>query len=165
MTAIEFRKKLIDLRESLMVYAYNLTTNKELSEDLVQDTILKALANRDKFTYDSYLKAWVFTIMKNTFINDYRRCKRQYIYSERNYGSLFYSNTSSISFNDPSSVYCASELVNSIEQLQEPYRKTLQLRIKGYKYKEIAEKLNLNIGTVKSRIFLSRRQLAKMICQ
>lgn len=159
MTAIEFRKNLIELHESLMGFANSLTANKDLSQDLVQETILKALANRDKFIYDSNLKAWVFTIMKNIFINDYRRCKRQNIYCERNYESLFYNNTKSISFSDPSSVYCASELVNSIEQLEEPYRKALKLRIQGYKYDEIAEELDLNIGTVKSRIFFSRKQL------
>jgi RNA polymerase sigma factor (sigma-70 family) len=159
MTAIEYRNNLIGLLDNLMRYAYSLTKNKDQSQDLVQETILKALANRDKFIFHSNLKAWVFTIMKNTFINDYRRCKQQNIYSERNYDSLLVNNTSSISYSDPSSVYCASELVNCIEQLQEPYRKTLKLRIKGYKYVEIAEQLDLKVGTVKSRIFLSRKQL------
>jgi RNA polymerase sigma-70 factor (ECF subfamily) len=165
MTTIEFRDKLLKLHKSLIAYAYSLTGNKDQSKDLVQETILKALANREKFIYSSNLKAWVFTIMKNTFINDCRRCKRQNIYSERNYESQLCNNTRTVSFSDPASVYCASELVDSIEQLQEPYRKTLQLRMRGYKYEEIAEKLNLNIGTVKSRIYLSRKQLAKMLCQ
>ncbi|PKP41029.1 MAG: RNA polymerase subunit sigma [Bacteroidetes bacterium HGW-Bacteroidetes-12] len=159
MKALEFRNNLIELLESLMRYAYNLTNSKDLSQDLVQETILKALANREKFIDDSNLKGWVFTIMKNTFINEYRRCKQQNIYCERNYEALYFNNTRSICFSDPSSVYCASELVNSIEQLQEPYRKALKLRIKGYKYEEIAEELDLNIGTVKSRIFLSRKKL------
>jgi RNA polymerase sigma factor (sigma-70 family) len=165
MTAIEFRKNIIALHESLMGYAYSLTANKDLSQDLVQETILKALANRDKFSYGSHLKAWVFTIMKNTFINEYRVSKRQNICRAIDCESLLLNNTRSISFSDPSSVYCASELANSIEHLQEPYRNTIQLRIKGYKYKEIAKELNLNIGTVKSRIFLSRKQLAKMMSQ
>ncbi len=164
MTAVDFQNNLIELRESLMGYAYSLTTSKDKSQDLVQETILKALANREKFIHDSNIKAWVFTILKNIFINEYRQKKQQNIFHGRNYESLCYSNTKSIGFSDPFSVYCASELVDNIEQLHEPYRKTLQLRIKGYKYEEIAEELNLNIGTVKSRIFLSRKRLAKMMC-
>ena len=73
MTAIEFRNNLIELRENLMRYAYSLTNNKDLSQDLVQETILKALANREKFVYHSNLKAWAFTIMKNTFIRSEER--------------------------------------------------------------------------------------------
>jgi len=159
MTEIEFRYKLIGLYDSLNKYAYNLTGKTELALDLVQETILRALKYREKFVLDNSLKAWAFTIMKNTFINEYRRSSHHNIYRDRNYESLFYNDTRSISFDDPSSVYCASELVHNIEQLEEPFRVPLQLRIKGYKYQEIAEELDLNIGTVKSRIFLSRKQL------
>lgn len=163
MTTAEFRYKLVNLQDPLRRFALSLTSDQRSAMDLVQETFLKALNNREKFTTDISLKAWTFTIMKNTFINEYRRCKRQNISHERNDESSFFNNTKFISIDDPSSVYFASELVNNIEQLQEAFRAPLQLLIKGYKYQEIAEELDLNIGTVKSRIFLSRKHLSNLM--
>ena len=165
MTAIEFRNNLIELRENLMRYAYSLTNNKDLSQDLVQETILKALANREKFVYHSNLKAWAFTIMKNTFINDYRQKQKKYTYRNWQYDTYSIYNTKTFTSEDPSRTYLAMELIKCVDQLEESFKAPLKLRIRGYKYKEIAQELNLNIGTVKSRIFLSRKQLAEIINQ
>jgi RNA polymerase sigma-70 factor (ECF subfamily) len=159
MSDLEFSYKLIDLHDSLKKYAYNFTGNKELARDLVQETFLRALKNRDKFVLDTSLKAWTFTIMKNTFLNEYRRSTRQNIYRERNYESFFHINTNSFGFDDPSSAYLAKELTKSVDELDEPLKVPLMMRIKGYKYKEIAQELNLSMGTVKSRIFIARKQL------
>ena len=69
MTAIEFNNQLISLHNSLKFFANTLTSNAEEADDLIQDTYLKALTNRDKFADNTNLKAWTYTIMKNTFIN------------------------------------------------------------------------------------------------
>ena len=73
MTAIEFSAKLMNLQNNLQYFANTLTRDSEEAKDLLQDTYLKALMNRDKFADDTNLKTWTFTIMKNTFINNYRK--------------------------------------------------------------------------------------------
>jgi RNA polymerase sigma-70 factor (ECF subfamily) len=73
MTALEFNYQLTSLSESLERFAFSLTTNREDARDLLQETFVKAISYRDKYADDTNLKAWTFTIMKNTFINNYRR--------------------------------------------------------------------------------------------
>ena len=83
MGTLDFQHELVNIQDSLMKFAYSLTLNKEDAEDLVQETSLKALKHRDKFVYKSSLKAWTFTILKNTFINNYRRSRRKTTYSNQ----------------------------------------------------------------------------------
>ncbi|MFO8235474.1 MAG: sigma-70 family RNA polymerase sigma factor [Bacteroidales bacterium] len=163
MAPLEFQFKLLNIQDSLMRFAQSLTLNKEDAEDLVQETYLKALKNYDKFVYESHLKAWTFTILKNTFINNYRRSRRKVTYD--NYPIDHYPDhalTASHADN-PHSIFISNELEHTIEKLDDHFKKPLKMHCEGYKYKEIAERLNLNIGTVKSRIFLSREKLIKKI--
>ena len=74
MTTYEFNNNLIGMKTNLQRFAMSLTYDRDTALDLVQDTYLKALTFKDKFVDYTNLKAWVFTIMKNTFINNYRRC-------------------------------------------------------------------------------------------
>jgi RNA polymerase sigma-70 factor (ECF subfamily) len=163
MTAIEFQHNLLNLEDSLKRFAYSLTTDKEEAKDLMQDTYLKALVYRDKFIHFDNLKAWTFTIMKNTFINNYRRNIRQNA-NRDNTRELFYMNQSTTSgTEDPNSAYSHKELSIKVEELSDEFRIPFQLHHDGFKYKEIAEELNLNIGTVKSRIFFSRKKLMESL--
>ena len=73
MTKIQFNNELLNLSDQLYFYALRLTSDSEHANDLLQETMLKALTYRDKFTQNINFKAWLYTIMKNTFINDYRR--------------------------------------------------------------------------------------------
>ena len=159
MTAKEFNTQLTNLQSNLQYFAAKLTGNSEDANDLMQDTFLKALRNRDKYQDDTNLKAWTYTIMKNTFINNYRK--------NRNLNSLI-DNHDDISnlnidhttdFPSPDSVYNAKEIQNEIRQLNEIQRSTFELYNEGFKYHEIADKLDISIGTVKSRIYLSRQKL------
>ena len=77
MTAIQFHSQLVELESNLERFAYSLTMNKEDAKDLLQETYLKALMYQDKFEDNTNLKAWTFTIMKNTFINNYRKTVKQ----------------------------------------------------------------------------------------
>ncbi len=163
MTAIEFQYKLVDLQGSLMRFAYSLTLDKTDAEDLVQDTCLNALKYSDKFVYESNLKAWTYTILKNIFINNYRRSTRINTYHDSTKDG-FYLNSNLISNADnPDSVYCSKELEKSIDALDDDFRLPFKMHHDGFKYKEIAEKLDLNIGTVKSRIFFARKRLIKQV--
>jgi RNA polymerase sigma-70 factor (ECF subfamily) len=159
MTTIEFQYKLINLQESLMGFAYRLTADKNDARDLVQETFLKSLKSSDKFVHEVNFKAWTFTIMKNIFINNYRHSLLQNTFRDQTKES-FYNNEKEVSDSDDAhSAYSAMEITQHLEKLKDTFRIPLRMRADGYKYKEIADRLNLNIGTVKSRIFLSRRQL------
>ena len=159
MTQIEFTHKLVSLQENLQYYANMLTSNREEAKDLIQDTYLKALANRDKFADDTNLKAWTYTIMKNTFINNYRRNQKANTIID-NTEDLFYLNIPRKSeFASPESNFYEKEIKKSISKLAQDQRLPFEMHNSGYKYKEIADSLNISIGTVKSRIFFTRRKL------
>jgi RNA polymerase sigma-70 factor (ECF subfamily) len=156
MTSIEFHNQLLNLERSLKKFAYCLTSKQSAANDLVQETFLKVLLNRDKFIINENFKAWAFTIMRNTFINNYRRNSKKYIFYEEIKDSHYRH------FNkhhDPNSAYSVIEITQIIEKLRAIYRVPMEMHIEGFKYKEIADLLGINIGTVKSRIFLSRKQL------
>ena len=159
MTTIEFQYKLVDLQASLLRFAYSLTTDKDDAKDLVQETFLKALKNRDKFADATNFKAWIFTIMKNTYINDYRRSFIQSTYFEQTNNSFLINQTRSDGIYDPDSVYISKELEKTIDTLDDNLKLPFKMRHEGFKYKEIAKTLEMNIGTVKSRIFLARKKL------
>jgi RNA polymerase sigma-70 factor (ECF subfamily) len=136
-----------------------LTSNREEAKDLIQDTFLKALANRDKFAADTNLKAWTYTIMKNTFINNYRRNQKANTIIDST-EDLFYLNIPRKSdFPSPDSKFSEKEINKSISKLDPDQRMPFEMHHQGYKYKEIADHLNISIGTVKSRIFFTRRKL------
>ena len=159
MTAIEFNQQLINQRTPLKNFAYSLTLNSEEAQDLVQETYLKALKYRDKFADASNLKAWLYTIMKNTFINTYRRSvKTRQIITQTDDLSLVKPLSGS---NSPSaeSQINLKHINNVVESLEEEYKIPFMRYFDGYKYKEIADELDLPIGTVKSRIFLARKKL------
>lgn len=163
MTAIEFNSKLLGLQENLGYFARSLTTNDEEAKDLVQDTNIKALINRDKFQPNTNLKAWTYTIMKNTFINNYRRkVKANTIVDTTE--DLYYLNTSKEArFESPESSLAEEEIQRNIKNLDENQRLPFEMHNDGYKYKEIADKLELSIGTVKSRIFFTRKKLMEKL--
>ena len=159
MTAVEFNKQLIGLTSNLEKFAYSLTSDHEDAKDLTQETFLKALSYRDKFEDYSNLKAWTFTIMKNTFINNYRRLVKQNTTFD-NTKDLYYLNQNT---NDepvtPDSEVNFDEINETIAELEDEYKQAFLMHVNGYKYKEISEQLGLKIGTVKSRIFFTRKKL------
>lgn len=163
MTAIEFSHQLTGLYDNLHYFAQTLTRNREEAEDLVHDTVLKALTNRDKFQDDTNLKAWTFTILKNTFINKYRRAVKANTIIDTT-DDLFYLNIPRpTNFSLPDSEFSVQEIRKSIGRLTDEHRLPFEMHTQGYKYKEIADKLDLSIGTVKSRIFFARKKLMDML--
>jgi RNA polymerase sigma-70 factor (ECF subfamily) len=163
MTAIEFNHKVLSLRESLQYFAYSLTSNHEDANDLIQDTFLKAITHKDKFDPSTNLKAWVYTIMKNTFINKYRKDTKINTIIDNTKDLYYLNNSNSADTFTPDSQYNHSELERVINDLQDEHRIPFQMHFQGYKYKEIADQLNLSIGTVKSRIFFSRKKLMEKL--
>lgn len=159
MTAIEFNSKLLSLNDNLSYFANTLTNNKEEAKDLLQDTYLKALIYKDKFEDNTNLKAWTYTIMKNTFINNYRRNQKANTIVDTTEDLYFLNLSRRSDFASPDSQLQFKEIEAGISKLQEDQRTPFEMHTDGYKYKEIADNLNLSIGTVKSRIFFTRKKL------
>jgi RNA polymerase sigma-70 factor (ECF subfamily) len=144
-------------------FAYNLTQNQEDAKDLYQETAYRAMANREKFLPDTNFKAWLFTIMKNIFINNYRkRVKSNTIFDSTD--NLYYLNSGgNVSDNRGEANSLMKELGVLIENLEESIKTPFLLHYQGFKYQEIADRFKLPLGTVKSRIFFARRELKEQI--
>lgn len=163
MTAIEFNYQLTNLSESLKRFALSLTSNHEDASDLLQETFVKAISYRDKFADNTNLKAWTFTIMKNTFINNYRRIIKSNTTFD-NTNDLYYLNLYKESKTDhPETMVSANEINKHIGKLEDDFKIPFEMHLQGFKYKEIARKLGLKLGTVKSRIFFTRKKLMESL--
>jgi RNA polymerase sigma-70 factor (ECF subfamily) len=159
MTAKEFSNSLISMEDSLERFAMSLTSNREEAKDLLQETYLKALTYRDKFQEFTNLKAWAYTIMKNTFINNYRKAVRENTTVDNTKDLYFLNNAKESSLEVPDSRFAYKEINKAIDALDDDFKVPFRMHTEGFKYKEIAEKLDLKIGTVKSRIFFTRKKL------
>ncbi len=158
-----FKDRLIGLQSNLLSFAYQLTTNREQAQDLLQDTTLKALDNEDKYVDNVNFKGWIFTIMRNIFINNYRQTVRKATVIDQT-EDLFHLNICQDSGLDtPDGSYAVKEISKALNSFPDEYRIPFNMFVAGYKYNEIAEKMNLPLGTVKSRIFFARKNLRKQL--
>lgn len=163
MTKFEFKSMVSNHAESLKMYALHFTHDEEDANDLVQDTVLKAITYHDKFKEGTNLKGWLYTIMKNTFINNYRRIikisgmvtKSEEISSS----NLVYSSTRNRGENQ----FVMDDIRDAMKKLSEEYYIPFTMYFEGYKYYEIAEHLEIPIGTVKTRIHVARKSLKKSL--
>lgn len=159
MSSVEFNKQILAFSNQLRYFALSLTSNDEQAKDLLQETMLKAMVYRDKFADSTNLKAWLYTIMKNIFINNYRRAAKTRTIIDGT-KDLYYVNLPQVSSGRVAeSKMNEKEIYKAVELLEDEYKIPFEMYFEGYKYKEIAEHLDLPIGTVKSRIFLARKQL------
>lgn len=163
MSQLEFHDRFYQMEALLNAFAYNLTKNMEDAKDLFQETAFRALTNRDKFHPGTNFKAWLFTIMKNIFINNYRKkVKTNTIMDSTD--NLFYINSGSNAIaNSGESNVMMQELSKMVENLDDSIKIPFLMHYHGYKYQEIAEELDLPLGTVKSRIFFARKELKDQI--
>ncbi len=158
-TSTTFKGKLLSLQSNLLNFAYMLTSNYDDAYDLLQDTTLKALDNEDKYVDNVNFKGWVFTIMRNIFINNYRKVVRSSTVVDKT-EDLYHLNLPQDSgFQTPEGSFAAMEITKAINSFSDEYRVPFSMHVAGYKYNEIAEKMNLPLGTVKSRIFFARQKL------
>ncbi|MBD5357570.1 MAG: RNA polymerase sigma factor [Bacteroides sp.] len=158
-----FKQKLMGLQGNLLNFAYQLTTSRDTAQDLVQDTTLKVLDNESKYVDNVNFKGWVFTIMRNIFINNYRRQVRSATVFDTT-EDLYHLNLSQESgLSTPEGSFAAQEITEAIKNFSEDYRVPFTMYVAGYKYSEIADKMGLPLGTVKSRIFFARKRLQTML--
>ena len=163
MTEKEFTTNFDALSPSLRSFAFNLTKDSEESKDLYQETAVRAMTNRDKFRAGTNLKAWLFTIMKNIFINNYRKKSKVNTIIDSTDNLYFINSSSTIISNGAGTNILMDELGKMIDDLDESIKVPFQMHYEGFKYQEIADHLDLPLGTVKSRIFFARKALKKAI--
>lgn len=163
MTTTEFYSQLETVETKLQRFAYKLTQNIDASRDLFQDTAYRALKNREKFAPGTNFKAWSFTIMKNLFINDYRKKSRARVVFDNSQDSFILNSGKQSIRNEGESTVMMQELTEIINNLDEGLRYPFMRYFEGYKYQEIAEEMNLPLGTVKSRIFFARKILKEQL--
>ncbi len=123
MTTVDFRQKLTSLQANMLNFAYMLTSDREDAADLMQDTMLKVLDNADKFTDNSNFKGWVFTIMRNIFINNYRKAARAATVVDTT-DDLYHLNLSQDSgIATPEGAFGAREITDAINSFPDKYRR------------------------------------------
>ncbi len=151
------------ISSSLRAFSLKLTGNETDANDLYQDTVYRVISNADKFQPNTNFKAWAVTIMRNIFINNYRKKVRRGTILDQT-ANNYYLNAGShhSTENEGESLMGYKELLKMVSTLPEDFKRPFWMAYKGYKYDEIAEKLDAPLGTIKSRIFFARRKLQKM---
>ena len=158
MSALDFNQLLLTNAEFLKPFAITLTHDSEDAKDLFQETLYRALANRDKYNIGTNIKAWLYTIMRNVFINDYRKRAKQNIVPADPTDFLINS-LKAATVNDATATLHIKEIQTAVASLPEIFRTPFLLYCDGYKYNEIADALNEPLGTIKSRIHFARKLL------
>lgn len=159
MTTLEFSYSLDKLSSSLKPFAMKLTRDVDDANDLLQDTMVKAFTNRDKFTEGTNLKAWLYTIMKNTFITNYQKMIRRGTFVDTTDNLHYINSSDSLIENGAYGSFAMDDIQVAIENLDEVYKTPFMMHFRGFKYHEIADKLQIPIGTVKNRIHIARKLL------
>jgi RNA polymerase sigma factor (sigma-70 family) len=163
MPTIEFNQLLLTNAEFLKPFAVTLTRNIETAKDLFQETMFKALANKEKYNIGTNIKAWLYTIMRNIFINDYRRKAKQNTIFDSTPNDFLLNYNQVTTSNEAESNLKLKEIKNAIYSLPVIFRDPFTLYFEGYKYTEIAKILAEPLGTIKSRIHFSRKLLKEQL--
>lgn len=153
---VEFGSMLMTNSDFLKPFAVTLTRDPEEAKDLFQETLFRALANKDKYNGGTNIRAWLYTIMRNIFINNYRRRVKQNLITYRAPEQLPDTRAASPSVE---SELNSKHILRLIHKLPEIFRTPFMLYFEGYRYHEIAEIMKEPLGTIKSRIHFARKML------
>lgn len=159
MRTANFAQDLLSVQTELLNFAYKLTADREEANDLLQETSLKALDNEEKYTAETNFKGWVYTIMRNIFINNYRKALRDQTYVDQTDNQYYLNQNFDIEDDSTEGSYDLKEMRRIVNALPKEYRIPFSMYVSGFKYREIADKLGLPLGTVKSRIYFTRQKL------
>ncbi len=163
MSQVEFTQYFTQFNKLLYSFAYSLTKDEDEAQDLLQETAYKAFKYRGMYKPQTNLRAWLMTIMRNTFINNYRQKKRRQTINDKTDNNFFINSGTLSVRNHGESNLTFEEILTAIEKLEEWARIPFLMHYQGYKYDEIAHKLDIPLGTVKSRIFFARKRLQRNI--
>ena len=158
----QIQDQLDRISNSLRAFSLKLTGNNVDAEDLFQDTALRIITNADKYNPGTNFKAWAVTIMRNIFINNYRKKVRRNMIIDQTPNNYYLNSGDKVVNNEGEANVAFGELLKLVNALPEDFRKPFMMAYQGYKYDEIADELGSPLGTIKSRIFFARKKLQKM---
>jgi len=161
MSTHEFHHQISNLHPVVRTFTRRFTSDRDEALDLAQDTILRALTNSEKFRKDTNLQGWLFTIMRNTFINSYHKGQRLKISNDRSSELAIMNVEDTYTFNGPATNLEYSDIRKQVSTLRDELLVPFEMYASGYKYHEIAEHENIPLGTVKNRIFQARKEIQK----
>lgn len=162
MTTLKFNHNLAQIQSLLFAFAMKLTNNREDANDLYQETVMRAFASKERFQEGTNFKAWATTIMRNCFINEYRK-RRTRNQVEQPLEDLSEFSVKMAVRNDAGTIIMMKELRTMLDKMDEAHRVPFEMFFNGFEYQEISEELGLPMGTVKSRIFFARKKMKDMI--
>ncbi|MDO9376783.1 MAG: RNA polymerase sigma factor [Bacteroidota bacterium] len=165
MATIDFNQLLLRNTEFLKPFAVTLTRDNEVAKDLLQETMFRALANKEKYNVGTNIKAWLYTIMRNIFINNYRRKAKQNTIFDATPNEFLLNYNQVTTANAAESGLRLKDIQKAIHGLPEIFRNPFMLYFDGYKYHEIADLLTEPLGTIKSRIHFARKLLKEQLTQ
>jgi RNA polymerase sigma-70 factor (ECF subfamily) len=163
MNTIKLTQDLLNVQGDLFRFAFHLTKNKMDASDLLQETSLKVLDNHDKFAEETNFKAWAYTLMRNIFINNYRKAVREQTYVDQTENLYHLNIPQNSGFDSPEGSYSIEEIMRAINNFPKQYRQPFAMHVAGYKYESIAKEMSLPLGTIKSRIFFTRKKLQQIL--
>ena len=162
MTAVDFSYSFESHSGNLRAFAYHLTQDKVDAEDLFQDTAYKAFRYRHQYRPHTNLQAWLMTIMRNTFINDWRRRRRVQHFQDAQ-AQRFVLEKEFTTPNGGEGKVMMQEITSAIDTLEDGLKEPFLMAYQGFKYEEIAQHMELPLGTVKSRIHQARKLLKGLL--
>ena len=163
MSSLEFNQLLVNNTDFLKPFAITLTKDIDGAKDLLQETMYRALVNKEKYNNGTNIKAWLYTIMRNIFINNYRRKSKQLIIFDNTPNEFLINSNQSAVSNSALMTIQVKEITEAIHQLPFIFRNPFILYFDGYKYSEIANLLHEPLGTIKSRIHFARKLLKQQV--
>ena len=163
MPTIEFDKILVRNTDYLKPFAMSLTKDVESAKDLLQETLYRALANKEKYNTGTNIKAWMYTIMRNIFINNYRRSAKQHTIFDHTPNDYLLDYNQFTTVNAAEINLSVKDIQSAVHHLPEIFKNPFQLYFEGYKYHEIADMLAEPLGTIKSRIHFARKLLKQQL--
>jgi RNA polymerase sigma-70 factor (ECF subfamily) len=163
MSTVDFNQMLVNNAEFLKPFAMTLTRDNETAKDLFQETLYRALANKDKYHVGTNIKAWLYTIMRNIFINNYRRKVKQNTILDSTPNEFLINLNQAVTVNEAVAGINMKEITTAIYNLPDIFRNPFLLYFDGFKYHEIADMLGEPLGTIKSRIHFARKLLKEQI--
>ncbi|MBK8043492.1 MAG: RNA polymerase sigma factor [Haliscomenobacter sp.] len=158
----QIQEQLDRISASLRAFSLKLTGNNVDAEDLYQDTAYRIITNAEKYNPGTNFKAWAVTIMRNIFINNYRKKLRRNLIIDQTPNNYYLDSGTEMIPNDGETTVEFTELMGMVDTLPEDFRKPFMMAYEGFKYEEIAEELGSPLGTIKSRIFFARKKLQKL---
>ena len=163
MGALDFNKMLVNNADFLKPFAATLTRDAEVAKDLFQETLYRALANKEKYNVGTNIKAWLYTIMRNIFINNYRKKVKQQAVVDPSINEFLIDQQRSSHAQSAEGGLLEKDIMKAIHHLPQIFKNPFLLYFEGYRYHEIADMLREPLGTIKSRIHFARKLLKAQI--